>query len=46
MQMKPYVNFPGTCADALRYYQQHLGGKITQVMAHGKMPGPSPAGPD
>ena len=46
MQMKPYVNFPGSCAEALRYYQQHLGGTITQMMNHGQMPGPSSAGPD
>lgn len=46
MEMKPYVNFAGTCAEALRYCQQHLGGKVTRMMTHGQMPGPSPARAD
>ncbi|HKB09578.1 MAG TPA: hypothetical protein VKD69_02950 [Vicinamibacterales bacterium] len=28
MDMKTYVNFPGSCAEAFRYYEKHLGGKI------------------
>jgi hypothetical protein len=26
--MNTYVNFAGTCAEAFRFYEKHLGGKI------------------
>lgn len=29
-----YVNYPGHCEKAFRFYEQHLGGKITLMMAH------------
>lgn len=32
------LNFPGTCADAFRFYEQHLGGKITMLMRQNEMP--------
>ena len=38
MRMTTYVNFPGNCADAFRYYEQHLGGKIRMVMKHSDGP--------
>ena len=28
MKMHTYINFPGTCKDALQFYEKHLGGKI------------------
>jgi PhnB protein len=46
MRLTTYVNFAGTCAEAFRYYEQHLGGKITFTMKHGDSPQPSPLGPD
>ena len=46
MQLTTYVNFAGTCAEAFRYYEQHLGGKITFTMTHGQSPQPSPLGPE
>src|SRR6187399_487465 len=46
MQLTTYVNFPGTCAEAFQYYEQHLGGKITFTMTHGQSPQPSPLGPE
>jgi PhnB protein len=36
-----YVNYPGTCAEAFRYYEQHLGGKIGMLMTHAQAPAPS-----
>lgn len=41
MQTKISVNFAGRCAEAFRYYEEHLGAKIGLVMTHGQMPGPS-----
>ncbi|HEY4216248.1 MAG TPA: VOC family protein [Gemmatimonadaceae bacterium] len=39
--MKLYVqlNFPGNCAEALRFYETHLGGKITMMMRQNEAPG-------
>ena len=46
MRLTTYVNFAGTCAEAFRYYEQHLGGKITFTMTHGESPQPSQLGPE
>ena len=31
MQLNPYLNFPGTCAEAFRFYEKALGGKIEML---------------
>ena len=36
--MYTYVNFAGTCAEAFRFYEQHLGAKIGMLMTHGQAP--------
>jgi PhnB protein len=43
--MKLYVqlNFPGNCEEAFRFYEQHLGGKLTMIMRQNEAPG-APAG--
>ena len=41
MQLDVYVNYRGTCEDAFRFYEQHLGGKITGVVRHGEQPNPN-----
>ena len=41
MQLNPYLNYGGNCAQAFKFYEQHLGGKITMMMKHGENPGPS-----
>lgn len=41
MILKTYVNFAGRCAEAFRYYETHLGGKVTMTMKHGDAPGPA-----
>jgi len=28
MKMNTYVNFAGKCAEAFRFYEKHLGGRI------------------
>ncbi len=41
MKMSTYINFRGTCAEAFRYYENHLGAKIGAVMTHQHVPNPS-----
>ena len=46
MKLNTYVNFAGTCAEAFRYYEKHLGGKIGMMMTHGQGPGQSRVNPE
>src|SRR5215204_2691713 len=39
-----YVNYPGHCEEAFRFYEQHLGGSIISIMRHSEAP-PNPAIP-
>jgi PhnB protein len=41
MQLNTYLNYGGNCAQAFKFYEQNLGGKITMLMTHGESPGPS-----
>ena len=41
MRLDAYVNYRGTCEEAFRYYEKHLGGKITGLSRHADMPNPS-----
>ena len=42
MRLDIYVNYPGTCEQAFRFYEQHLGGKITGgISRHGEVPNPN-----
>ena len=45
MQLHTYLNYGGNCAQAFRFYEQHLGGKITFMMTHGEVPNPNPGPP-
>ena len=38
MKLHTYLNYGGNCEQAFRFYEQHLGGKITTMMRHGEMP--------
>ena len=38
MKMHAYVNFPGTCKDALQFYEKHLGGKIVRMSTFDQVP--------
>ena len=46
MTFNTYVNFAGTCAEAFRYYEKHLGAKIGMMTTHGEMPDPNHLNPD
>src|SRR5436305_254207 len=46
MELKTYVNYGGNCAEAFRFYEQHLGGRILMMMKHGESPQPGAAGPE
>ena len=46
MRLNTYVNFAGSCAEAFRYYEKHLGGSIGMMMTHGQSPDPSKVGPE
>jgi PhnB protein len=39
MQLNTYLNYGGNCEQAFRFYEQHLGGKVTFLQRHGEMPG-------
>lgn len=41
MKLDIYLNYRGNCEQAFRFYEQHLGGKITMMMRHDENPGPS-----
>ena len=45
MQLSTYLNFGGNCEQAFRFYEQHLGGKISFLMHHGEQPGPNAVPP-
>ena len=40
MQLHTYLNYGGNCEQAFRFYEAHLGGKITMLMRHGEQPNP------
>src|SRR5258705_9901358 len=46
MKMLTYVNFPGNCTEAFRFYEKHLGGKIGMMMTHGQAPDQSNIKPE
>jgi PhnB protein len=41
MKLFTHLNFPGNCAQAFRYYEQNLGGKILALMKQSQAPGAS-----
>jgi PhnB protein len=44
--MHTYVNFAGKCAEAFRFYEKHLGGKVGMMMTHGQAPDQSKVSPE
>ena len=38
IKLDVYVNYPGHCEQAFRFYEEHLGGKITMMMNHQQQP--------
>lgn len=41
MKLDIYVNYRGTCEEAFRFYEQHLGGKIKDLVRHKDVPNPN-----
>ncbi|MGH8131102.1 MAG: VOC family protein [Steroidobacteraceae bacterium] len=37
-QLDAYLFFDGTCAEAMRFYERTLGGKLEMMMTHGESP--------
>jgi PhnB protein len=46
MQLHTYLNYGGNCEQAFRFYEQHLGGKVTMMMRHGEQPDPANVAPE
>lgn len=46
MELYPYLNFDGSCAEAFRYYAEHLGGVVDSVMTFAELPDPGGVGAD
>lgn len=46
MKLHTYLNYGGNCEQAFRFYERHLGGKITMMMTHGQQPNPKDVSPD
>lgn len=38
MEMSPYLNFNGNCAEAFRFYEKCLAGRIVMMQTHGDSP--------
>ena len=36
MKLDVYINYRGTCEEAFRFYEQHLGGKLGYIARHGE----------
>ena len=45
MKVNPYLIFDGRCAEAFRFYEHCLGGKVEAMLTHGESPmaEPTPA---
>ncbi|MBE9226363.1 VOC family protein [Phormidium sp. LEGE 05292] len=41
MQLNPYLMFNGQCEEAFKFYEQCLGGKITDMMTYAESPEPA-----
>jgi PhnB protein len=41
MRLDTYVNYRGTCEEAFRFYEQHLGGRIVNIIKHETAPNPN-----
>jgi PhnB protein len=38
MRTDIYLNYSGTCEEAFRFYEEHLGGKVTMLSTHASGP--------
>ena len=42
LKLDIYINYPGHCEEAFKFYEKNLGGKITMMMPHQQPPGNFP----
>jgi PhnB protein len=40
MKLHTYLNYGGNCEQAFRFYEKHLGGKISTMMTQSQQPNP------
>ena len=38
MKLDFYINYKGNCREAFRFYEQHLGGRITMMSTFRELP--------
>jgi len=43
MKLYTHLNFGGNCEEAFRFYEEHLGGRITMIMKASELPAGAPA---
>ena len=41
MRLDIYLNYPGNCEEAFRFYEEHLGGRNTSISRHGEQSNPN-----
>lgn len=46
MTLNTYLNYGGNCRQAFRFYEEHLGAKITMMMTHGEQRAPNNVAPE
>ncbi|MGC4055863.1 MAG: VOC family protein [Paludibaculum sp.] len=46
MKLHTYLNYGGNCQEAFRFYEAHLGGRITMMLTREQQPGPKEASPE
>jgi len=46
MKLNTYVNFAGKCAEAFRFYEEHVGAQVGMMMTHGQSPDQSHVKPE
>jgi PhnB protein len=46
MKLHTYLNYGGNCEQAFRFYEQHLGGRISMMMTQGQQPNAKDVPPD
>ena len=40
MKLHVYLNYGGNCEQAFRFYEEHLGARMTEITRHGDIPNP------
>jgi PhnB protein len=46
MKLFTYLNYGGNCREAFKFYEKHLGGRITMLTTHGERPDTSNVRPE